>query len=53
MNDKARIRVNKSYNSVVVEVGGHENMNCLEKDCRNYIEKVRCLRPGERDATAV
>ncbi|KAB2610641.1 protein FAR1-RELATED SEQUENCE 5-like [Pyrus ussuriensis x Pyrus communis] len=32
VNDKAGIRVNKSYNSVVVEVVGHENMKCLEKD---------------------
>ncbi|XP_048446054.1 protein FAR-RED IMPAIRED RESPONSE 1-like [Pyrus x bretschneideri] len=53
VNDKAGIRVNKSYNSVVVEVGGHENMKRLEKDCRNYIEKVRHLRLEEGDATAV
>ncbi|CAB4281195.1 unnamed protein product [Prunus armeniaca] len=53
VNDKAGIRLNKSYNSMVVEVGGHENMKCLEKDCRNYIEKVRGLRLGEGDATAI
>ncbi|XP_070682525.1 protein FAR1-RELATED SEQUENCE 5-like [Malus domestica] len=28
-------------------------MKCLEKDCKNYIEKVRRLRLGEGDATAV
>ncbi|KAB2603357.1 protein FAR1-RELATED SEQUENCE 5-like [Pyrus ussuriensis x Pyrus communis] len=53
VNDKAGIRVNKSYNLVVVEVGGHDNMKCLEKDCRNYIEKVRRLRLGEGDITAI
>ncbi|KAA8517268.1 hypothetical protein F0562_017561 [Nyssa sinensis] len=53
MNDKAGIRMNKSYNACVVEVGGHKNMTFLEKDCRNYIEKVRRLRLGQGDATAV
>ncbi|XP_022841862.1 protein FAR1-RELATED SEQUENCE 5-like [Olea europaea var. sylvestris] len=28
-------------------------MSCVEKDCRNYIEKVRRLRLGEGDATAI
>ncbi|KAA8541383.1 hypothetical protein F0562_025347 [Nyssa sinensis] len=53
MNDKAGIRMNKSYNACVVEAGGHENMTFLEKDCRNYIEKVRRLQLGQGDAAAV
>ncbi|CAL9007765.1 unnamed protein product [Prunus brigantina] len=53
LNDRAGIRLNKSYNSLVVEVGGHENISFLEKDCRNYIENVRRLRLGEGDATAI
>ncbi|CAL9001341.1 unnamed protein product [Prunus brigantina] len=35
------------------KMGGHENMKCLEKDCRNYIEKVRRLQLGEGDDTAI
>ena len=53
VNDRAGIRVNKNYNSMVVEAGGHENMSFMEKDCRNYIENVRRLRLGEGDATAI
>ncbi|XP_022880546.1 protein FAR1-RELATED SEQUENCE 6-like [Olea europaea var. sylvestris] len=53
VNDLARIPLNKSYNSVVVEADGYENMTCIEKDCRNYIEQLRCLRLGEGDAAAI
>ena len=42
-----------SYNSAVVEVGGYENLSFVEMDCRNYIDKIRRLRLGERDATAI
>ncbi|KAF5190417.1 hypothetical protein FRX31_019995, partial [Thalictrum thalictroides] len=35
MNDRAGIRPNKSYNSIVVESGGHENVSFLQKDFNN------------------
>ncbi|XP_073138623.1 protein FAR1-RELATED SEQUENCE 5-like [Henckelia pumila] len=52
VNDIAGIPLHKSYNSVVVEKGGYENITFIEKDCRNYIDKVRKLRLGEGDAAA-
>ncbi|XP_022857036.1 protein FAR1-RELATED SEQUENCE 5-like [Olea europaea var. sylvestris] len=53
LNDIAKILLHKSFNFVVVEVGGYENMTRVEKDCRNYIEQVRQLRLGEGDAAAL
>ncbi|GER26267.1 FAR1-related protein [Striga asiatica] len=53
VNDIAGIPIHKSYNAAVVEVGGFENMTCVEKDCRNFIDKVRRLRLGEGDAVAI
>ncbi|XP_073129240.1 protein FAR-RED IMPAIRED RESPONSE 1-like [Henckelia pumila] len=53
VNDIADIPLHKSYNSVVVEAGGYEKMTFIEKDCRNYIDKVRKLRLGEGDAAAI
>ncbi|XP_052172312.1 protein FAR1-RELATED SEQUENCE 5-like [Diospyros lotus] len=53
VNDMAGIPLHKSYNSAVVEAGGYENMTCIERDCRNYVEKVRRLRLGEGDAAAI
>ncbi|XP_022865312.1 protein FAR1-RELATED SEQUENCE 5-like [Olea europaea var. sylvestris] len=53
VNDMARIPLHKSYNSAVAEAGGYENMTCIEKDCRNYVEKVRRLRLGEGDAMSL
>ncbi|XP_022856728.1 protein FAR1-RELATED SEQUENCE 5-like [Olea europaea var. sylvestris] len=53
VNDIAGIPLHKSYNSTVVEAGGFENMTCVEKDCRNFIDKVRRLRLGEGDAAAL
>ncbi|XP_022868627.1 protein FAR-RED IMPAIRED RESPONSE 1-like [Olea europaea var. sylvestris] len=53
MNDLAGIPLHKSYNVVVVEAGGYENITCIEKDCRNYIDRVRRLRLGEGDAAAI
>ncbi|XP_022868500.1 protein FAR1-RELATED SEQUENCE 5-like [Olea europaea var. sylvestris] len=49
----AGIPLHKSYNSAVVEAGGYENMTCIEKDCRNYVEQVRRLKLGEGDAAAI
>ncbi|XP_052210450.1 protein FAR-RED IMPAIRED RESPONSE 1-like [Diospyros lotus] len=53
VNDVAGIPLYKSFNSAVVEAGGYDQMTCVEKDCRNYIEKVRRLRLGEGDAVAI
>ncbi|GER52396.1 FAR1-related protein [Striga asiatica] len=53
VNDVAGIPLHKSFNSVVVQAGGYENMTFVEKDCRNYIEKFRRLSLGEGDAAAI
>ena len=53
VGDRVGIRLNKNFNSFVVEAGGHDNLSFLEKDCRNYIDKIRRLRLGEGDATAI
>ncbi|CAA3026686.1 Hypothetical predicted protein [Olea europaea subsp. europaea] len=53
VNDLAGIPLHKIFNSAVVEVGGYENLSCIKKDCRNYVEKVRRLRLGEGDAIAI
>ncbi|XP_042959478.1 protein FAR1-RELATED SEQUENCE 5-like [Carya illinoinensis] len=52
-NDLAGIRLNKSYGSLVVGAGGFENLSFLEKDCRNYIDKIRHLRLGAGGAGAL
>ena len=43
----------QSSKSIVVETGGFENFSFLEKDARNYIDKVRQLRLGEGDVVAI
>ena len=53
LNAKAGIKMNKSFNSLVVEAGGHENLPFLEKDCRNHMDKVKRLELGEGDAVAM
>ncbi|XP_022855493.1 protein FAR1-RELATED SEQUENCE 5-like [Olea europaea var. sylvestris] len=53
VNDLAGISLHKSFNSAIVEAGGYENLSCVEKDCRNYIEKVRRLKLGEGDTAAI
>ncbi|XP_042982391.1 protein FAR1-RELATED SEQUENCE 5-like isoform X1 [Carya illinoinensis] len=45
--------MNKSFGSLVVGVGGFENLPFLEKDCRNYIDKARHLRLGAGGAGAL
>lgn len=52
-NDIAGIRPNKSFHSFVVEACGHENLTFLEKDARNFLDKLRRLRLGEGDAAAI
>ncbi|KAL6850301.1 hypothetical protein ACP4OV_020928 [Aristida adscensionis] len=41
LNDRAGIRMNKNFNSLVVAAGGHENLCFGEKDCRNFLNKTR------------
>ncbi|KAK8957504.1 Protein FAR1-RELATED SEQUENCE 8 [Platanthera zijinensis] len=41
LNDVAGIRMNKNFNVLMVEAGGHENLPFLEKDCINYIKKFK------------
>ncbi|XP_035542396.1 protein FAR1-RELATED SEQUENCE 5-like isoform X2 [Juglans regia] len=53
INDKAGISMAKSFNSLVVEVGGYDNLPFVEKDARNYIDKARHLRLGKGGADAL
>ncbi|KAL6568932.1 hypothetical protein OROHE_003673 [Orobanche hederae] len=41
LNDCAGIPMNKNFHSLVVEARGYENLQFNERDCRNYIAKVR------------
>jgi hypothetical protein len=47
LNNISGIGVNKNFNSLVVEGGGYENMSFIERDCRNFINKARCLQLGK------
>jgi hypothetical protein len=47
LNDRARIRLTKNFNSLVVENGGFESLSFGERDCRNFINKARELRLGD------
>ena len=53
LNDQAGIRPNESFNSLVVEAGGHENLAFVEKDYRKHLDKVRRLRLGDGNASVV
>ncbi|XP_042942808.1 putative protein FAR1-RELATED SEQUENCE 10 [Carya illinoinensis] len=53
INDKAGIGMAKSFNALVVEVGGFEKLSFIEKDARNYIDKARHLRLGKGGADAL
>ncbi|XP_071700129.1 protein FAR1-RELATED SEQUENCE 4-like [Rutidosis leptorrhynchoides] len=53
IHQRAGVRMNKSFNTLVVENGGYENLPFTEKDCRNYINKVKRLKFGEGDAEAI
>ncbi|XP_058006625.1 protein FAR-RED IMPAIRED RESPONSE 1-like [Hevea brasiliensis] len=52
-NDIAGIRPGKSIRLLEVQAGGPENLSCLSKDCRNFIERKRRLRLGDGDAEAI
>ncbi|XP_042940562.1 protein FAR1-RELATED SEQUENCE 5-like [Carya illinoinensis] len=53
LNDRAGIRMNKNFLSLVVDAGGYENLQFQEKDCRNYIDKARHLRLGKGGGDAL
>ncbi|KAG6702636.1 hypothetical protein I3842_07G045400 [Carya illinoinensis] len=53
LNDRAGIRMNKNFNSLVVDAGGYENLTFQEKDCRNFIDKARHLRLGKGGGEAL
>ncbi|XP_028085062.1 protein FAR-RED IMPAIRED RESPONSE 1-like [Camellia sinensis] len=53
LHAKVGIRMNKSFNSLVVQAGGHEKLTYLEKDCRNHMDRVKRIELGEGDATTM
>ncbi|KAF1868225.1 hypothetical protein Lal_00018745 [Lupinus albus] len=53
LNDCAGIPLIFFFHSLVVEAKGYENLQFGEKDCRNYIAKLRQLRLGVGDAEAL
>ncbi|KAF5476423.1 hypothetical protein F2P56_008138 [Juglans regia] len=53
LNDRADIRMNKNFYSLVVNAGGFENLQFQEKDCRNFIDNTRHLRLGEGGGEAL
>ncbi|XP_042942634.1 protein FAR1-RELATED SEQUENCE 5-like [Carya illinoinensis] len=53
LNDRAGIRMNKNFNSLIVDAGGYENLTFQEKDCRNFIDKARHLRLGKGGGEAL
>ncbi|KAF5474356.1 hypothetical protein F2P56_006261 [Juglans regia] len=53
LNDRADIRMNKNFYSLVVDAGGFENLQFQEKDCRNFIDKARHLRLGKGGGEAL
>ncbi|XP_041009294.1 protein FAR1-RELATED SEQUENCE 5-like [Juglans microcarpa x Juglans regia] len=52
-NDEAGIWMNKSFQALITDAGGFENVPFGEKDCRNYIDKARHLRLGKGGAQVV
>ncbi|XP_057512826.1 protein FAR-RED IMPAIRED RESPONSE 1-like [Actinidia eriantha] len=53
LNDKAGIKMHKSYDLLQIEAGGRDKLRYLNKDCRNYLDKQRRLRLVEGDAEAM
>ncbi|GFY92815.1 FAR1-related sequence 6 [Actinidia rufa] len=53
LNDKAGIKLHKTYDSLQIEAGGHENLPFLRKDCRNHLDKMRRQLLVEGDAEAM
>ncbi|XP_057514948.1 protein FAR-RED IMPAIRED RESPONSE 1-like [Actinidia eriantha] len=53
LNDKAGIKMHKTYDVLQIEAGGHDKLLYLKKDCQNYLDKQRRLRLMEGDAEAM
>ncbi|KAI8572733.1 hypothetical protein RHMOL_Rhmol01G0222700 [Rhododendron molle] len=53
LNDKAEINLNKTYDSLQIEAGGPGKLPYGQKDCRNYVDKVRRSLVKEGDAEAM
>lgn len=53
INDDAGVRINKTFQSLVKDAGGHENIPFCEKDVRNYINKERHEIGKEGDGKAL
>ncbi|XP_042974733.1 protein FAR1-RELATED SEQUENCE 5-like [Carya illinoinensis] len=53
LNDRASIRMNKNFYSLVVDAGGYDNLAFQEKDCRNFMDKARYLRLGKGGSEAL
>ncbi|KAJ3692024.1 hypothetical protein LUZ60_012374 [Juncus effusus] len=53
LNDKAGIRLYKTYESLQIQAGGYENLTYLEKDLRNLMSRWRHSENAEGDAMAM
>lgn len=53
INDDVGVRINKTFQSLVKDAGGHENIAFCEKDVRNYINKERRTIGKEGDDKAL
>ncbi|KAL8498131.1 hypothetical protein ACS0TY_021458 [Phlomoides rotata] len=52
-NDIASIRPCKNIRICEVQSGGPQNLGCLPRDCRNFVDQRRRLRLGDGDAEAI
>jgi len=53
MNDKAGVRLNKSFSSLIHQAGGYENLPFVERDIRNYVSEQRRILGKEGDGKAL
>lgn len=49
LNAVSGIKTHKTITSISIEAGGPQNLTCLEKDIRNYLDGVRRLQLKEGD----
>jgi len=53
LNDKASVRLHKSFRSLVCEVRGFDNLQFMERDARNYNDQKRRALGKESDRQAL
>ncbi|XP_056695702.1 protein FAR1-RELATED SEQUENCE 5-like [Spinacia oleracea] len=53
MFDATGVKMRKVIRAVTAEAGGPENMPCLPRDCRNYVDKAQRERIGGVDVEAL